>query len=91
MANALQNPSSRNALLQGAVAAGQATVSALTQMQQTANAEATAEMTWRKAQFAQQQENQGVVATTLSGFMSDTVNTPPALSGNPMDAFTPAN
>ncbi|UTV80045.1 conjugal transfer protein TrbJ [Acidithiobacillus sp. YTS05] len=51
---ALSNPNSRDALLQGAVAAGQATVSALTQMQQTANTEATAELTWRKAQLADQ-------------------------------------
>ncbi|MHB1705949.1 MAG: TrbJ/VirB5 family protein [Acidithiobacillus sp.] len=54
ISQALANPNSRNALLQGAVSAGQATVAALTQMQQTANAEATAEMAYRKNQLAYQ-------------------------------------
>ncbi|MBU2774498.1 MAG: TrbJ/VirB5 family protein [Acidithiobacillus sp.] len=54
ISQALANPQSRNALLQGAVSAGQATVSALTQMQQTANTEAAAEMEWRKNQLAYQ-------------------------------------
>jgi P-type conjugative transfer protein TrbJ len=50
----LQNPNSRNAILQAAAAVGQATVSSLTQLQQTLNTEATAEMTWRKNQLAYQ-------------------------------------
>ena len=54
ISQALAHPQSRNALLQGAVSAGQATVSALTQMQQTANTEAAAEMEWRKNQLAYQ-------------------------------------
>lgn len=51
---ALANPNSRNALLQGAVSAGQATVAALTQMQQTSSSEATAEMSFRKNQLGYQ-------------------------------------
>jgi P-type conjugative transfer protein TrbJ len=50
----LQDPNSRNAILQAAAAVGQATVSSLTQLQQTLNTESTAEMTWRKNQLAYQ-------------------------------------
>ena len=89
IANALANPNSRNALLQGSVAAGQATVSALTQMQQTMNAEVTAEQTWRKAQLAQQQEDQGVVGETMSNLLDSPITPSPPLTGNPMDAFNP--
>ena len=52
IANAMQNPNSRNALLQGAVAVGQATVSSLTQTNQLLKVQAATEADWEKAQLA---------------------------------------
>lgn len=89
ISTALANPNSRNALLQGAVAAGQATVSSLTQLQQAVDAENTADMTWKKAQLAQQQEDSGVVAETVSNLISSTPDPFVPLTGNPIDALTP--
>lgn len=51
--SALQNPTSRNALLQGAVAAGQATVTQLGQMLQTTNAEAAMQASMEKNKQAE--------------------------------------
>jgi P-type conjugative transfer protein TrbJ len=88
---ALQNPNSRNALLQASAAVGQATVTDLTQMLQTMNAEATAEETWRKQQLNEQQYNQGVIGETMSNLLGEQTTPPPPLTGNPMDAFNPPN
>ena len=57
IANAMQNPNSRNALLQGAVAVGQATVSSLTQTNQLLKVQAATEADWKKAQLAAQTSN----------------------------------
>ena len=51
---AMQNPQSRNAILQAAVTVGQAEVSDLTQMEQTATAEQNMNAAWKKAQLAKQ-------------------------------------
>ncbi|MBU2801351.1 conjugal transfer protein TrbJ [Acidithiobacillus caldus] len=53
IANAMANPNSRNALLQGAVAVGQQTTASLTQLYNLTRAEAQTEADWRKAQLAQ--------------------------------------
>jgi P-type conjugative transfer protein TrbJ len=75
---ALANPQSRNALLQGSVAASQDTVTQLTQMNQTASAEATMEASAAKAKLAKQnaarQYNQNAIADALGGRV--TSNTP---------------
>lgn len=89
MEQALQNPSSRNALLQGAVAAGQATVSALTQMQQTANAEATAQMTYLKAKTLQEAAGTQADESVANSFVPKSYTPAPSLSGNPMDDLNP--
>lgn len=57
IANAMQNPNSRNALLQGAVAVGQATVSSLTQTNQLLKVQAATEADWKKTQLAAQTSN----------------------------------
>lgn len=55
--SAMQNPTSRNAILQAGVTVGQAEVSDLTQMAQTANSEAAMNAAWKKAQLAKQNNN----------------------------------
>ncbi|MBU2833009.1 conjugal transfer protein TrbJ [Acidithiobacillus ferriphilus] len=51
---AMNNPTSRNAILQAGVSVGQAEVSDLTQLQQTATAEQNMNAAWKKAQLAKQ-------------------------------------
>lgn len=92
IANALANPNSRNALLQGAVAAGQATVSSLTQMEQTANDEATMEASWRKAQLTdqtQQTADNQAINQAMYGTPGQTDNSVQT-SGGTMNALTRA-
>jgi len=72
IANAMQNPTSRNALLQGSVAVGQATVSSLTQMNALLNQQANVEAEWKKAQMVQTNKQKG--------YNQDAVQ---ALYGNP--------
>ena len=54
ISNALNNPQSRNALLQGAVAAGQATVTQVTQLVQTTNAMSTLQAAQAKKRLARE-------------------------------------
>lgn len=82
ISQALQNPQSRNALLQGAVEAGQATVSALTQMQQTANTEASAEMDWRKNQLAYQTSQVAANQEATQALYGNGTNPQPAVSAS---------
>lgn len=82
ISQALQNPQSRNALLQGAVEAGQATVSALTQMQQTANTEAAAEMEWRKNQLAYQTSQVAANQEATQALYGNGTNPQPAVSAS---------
>jgi len=90
ISQALANPNSRNALLQGAVAAGQATVSSLTQLQQTLNAESTAEMTWRKNQLAYQTSQVEANDQATQALYGDPNNTQPMVttSGGTLNNLT---
>ncbi len=54
VSQAMQNPTSRNAILQAGVTVGQAEVSDLTQLEQTAVAEQNMNAAWKKAQLAKQ-------------------------------------
>ena len=92
ISQALQNPQSRNALLQGAVEAGQATVSALTQMQQTTNAEASAEMEWRKNQLAYQTNQEAANQAANQALYGSPDSTQPVVtaSGGTLKTLTQA-
>ena len=79
ISNALANPQSRNALLQGSVAAGQALVAQSAQLVQTTNAEATMQASVDKAQLAQQNADNEYASngiTAAFGGPSITSNTP---------------
>ncbi|MGC9216498.1 conjugal transfer protein TrbJ [Acidithiobacillus sp.] len=71
ISTAMANPQSRNALLQGSVAAGQALVTQTAQLVQTTNAEATMQAAAAKKKLAQQnadnQANTNLTEGTLSG------------------------
>ena len=71
VSQAMQNPTSRNAILQAGVTVGQAEVSDLTQLEQTAVAEQNMNAAWKKAQLAKQnmvqQASQNAVNNALSG------------------------
>ena len=54
VSSAMQNPTSRNAIMQAGVTVGQAEVSDLTQLEQTAVAEQNMNAAWKKAQLAKQ-------------------------------------
>jgi P-type conjugative transfer protein TrbJ len=68
---ALANPQSRNALLQGSVAAGQALVAETAQLVQTTNAEVTMQAAVNKARLARRnannQANENAIANQFSG------------------------
>jgi len=68
---ALANPQSRNALLQGSVAAGQALVAETAQLVQTTNAEVTMQAAVNKARLARRnmnnQANANAIANQFSG------------------------
>lgn len=57
VSQAMQNPQSRNAILQAGVSVGQAAVSDLMQLNQTATAEQNMNAAWKKAQLAAQTSN----------------------------------
>ncbi|MBU2764946.1 conjugal transfer protein TrbJ [Acidithiobacillus ferrivorans] len=90
ISTALANPNSRNALLQGAVAAGQATVSSLTQLQQAVDAENTAEMAWKKAQLEGMNANANAISSFLGNTMPSAQETIPPLSGNAINRLSPS-
>lgn len=60
VAKAMQNPNSRNAILQAATEVGQATNSAIVQLQQTTQQYQTMQAAWRKKQLMQQEEQKEV-------------------------------
>lgn len=70
IANALANPQSRNALLQGAVAAGQATVAQTAQLVQTTNAEAALQASVDKANLAKQNADRQMSQNEINNFYS---------------------
>jgi P-type conjugative transfer protein TrbJ len=80
---ALANPQSRNALLQGSVAAGQALVAETAQLVQTTNAEVTMQAAVNKARLARRnannQANANAIANQFSGGPIVT-HTPPLTS-----------
>ncbi|MHB1643684.1 MAG: TrbJ/VirB5 family protein [Acidithiobacillus sp.] len=91
ISNALANPQSRNALLQGSVAAGQALVAQSAQLVQTTNAEATMQASVNKANLAQQNaDNQyaenGIAAMYGGGPV--TSNTP-SLAAYSLSGYNP--
>ncbi|MHB8201958.1 MAG: TrbJ/VirB5 family protein [Acidithiobacillus sp.] len=69
--SAMQNPTSRNSILQAGVSVGQAEVSDLAQLEQTAVAEQNMNAAWKKAQLTKQnmnqQMNENVAKNALSG------------------------
>lgn len=67
---AMQNPSSRNAILQAGVTVGQAEVADLTQLEQTAVAEQNMNAAWKKAQLAKQNANQQMSQNALAAMDS---------------------
>ena len=71
VSQSMQNPQSRNAILQAGVAVGQAEVSDLTQLQQTANSEEAMQAAYEKAQVAKQnndmQASQNALNNGLAG------------------------
>ena len=71
---AMQNPTSRNAVLQAGVTVGQAEVSDLTQLDQTATSEENMDAAWKKAQLAKQNVNQQASENAINN----------ALSGGPL-------
>ena len=77
---AMQNPTSRNAVLQAGVTVGQAEVSDLTQLDQTATSEENMDAAWKKAQLAKQnmnmQANNNLAGSMFSGGPL-TTNSPP--------------
>lgn len=77
---AMQNPTSRNAILQAGVTVGQAEVSDLTQLDQTATSEENMDAAWQKAQLAKQnmnmQANKNLAGSMFSGGPL-TTNSPP--------------
>lgn len=79
ISNALNNPQSRNALLQGAVAAGQATVTQVTQLVQTTNAMASLQAEQDKKRLARENADRQAALNAWEAFNSGTVttNTPP--------------
>ena len=80
ISQALANPQSRNALLQGAVAAGQATVTQLAQMVQTTNAEAALQASVDKANLAKQNADRQASANAMNN----------ALGGGPLTSNAPS-
>ncbi|MBU2862030.1 conjugal transfer protein TrbJ [Acidithiobacillus ferrooxidans] len=70
ISNALANPQSRNALLQGSVAAGQALVAQSAQLVQTTNAEATMQASVNKANLARQNADLQMSTNALSAMDS---------------------
>ena len=70
ISNALANPQSRNALLQGSVAAGQALVAQTAQLVQTTNAEATMQAAANKAQLAKQNADLQANTNVINGMFS---------------------
>ncbi len=84
---ALQNPNSRNALLQASAAVGQATVTDLTQMEQTLNAETTAEETWRKSQLEQQESTSNLIGKMNEEFINPGPAKQTTLSGSDMNGL----
>lgn len=77
---AMQNPQSRNAILQAGVAVGQAEVADLTQLEQTASAEENMDAAWKKAQLAKQNMTQQASENALKN----------ALSGGPLTSNAPS-
>jgi len=88
IAQAMQNPNSRNAILNASVAIGQATTSDLNQLLATVTAENNAEMDWKANKLNTQVQQTGEIAETMSQWVGGTIQTPP-LSGNPIDALNP--
>ncbi|BDB13384.1 hypothetical protein [Acidithiobacillus ferrooxidans] len=70
ISNALANPQSRNALLQGSVAAGQALVAQSAQLVQTTNAEATMQASVNKANLAKQNADLQANTNVINGMFS---------------------
>ncbi len=80
ISTALANPQSRNALLQGSVAAGQALVTQSAQLVQTTNAEATMQASANKANLARQNADLQMSTNALSAMDS----------GGPMTSNSPS-
>jgi P-type conjugative transfer protein TrbJ len=92
IAQAMQNPSSRNAILQASVAVGQATTSDLNQLLATVKVEDDAEMDWKRAKLQQQVVDQHAVSGIADNFFQTGKVNPPQLSGNAFDdAFGPSS
>jgi P-type conjugative transfer protein TrbJ len=77
---AMANPTSRNAIMQAGVTVGQAEVSDLTQMEQTAVAEQNMNAAWKKAQLAKQTADHQASANALAAMDS----------GGPMTSNAPS-
>lgn len=86
VSQAMQNPTSRNAILQAGVTVGQAEVSDLTQLEQTATAEQNMNASWKKAQLAKQnndqQANQNLGQAMFGSMTPLTPSGPPLTSYN---------
>lgn len=80
VSQAMQNPQSRNAILQAGVSVGQAEVSDLTQLQQTANSEEAMQAAYDKAQVAKQNNDMQASQNALNN----------ALSGGPLTSNAPS-
>jgi P-type conjugative transfer protein TrbJ len=70
VSSAMQNPTSRNAIMQAGVTVGQAEVSDLTQLQQTATAEQNLNAAWKKAQLAKQTADHQASSNALAAMDS---------------------
>jgi P-type conjugative transfer protein TrbJ len=80
VSQAMQNPSSRNTILQAGVTVGQAEVSDLTQLEQTAVAEQNMNAAWKKAQLAKQNADMQLSQNALAAMDS----------GGPMTSNSPS-
>jgi P-type conjugative transfer protein TrbJ len=73
IANAMKNPTSRNAILQGSVAVGQQTISSLTQLYNLTRTQAQVQADWQKAKldnYTKEEQQSQLVAQDFFGSSS---------------------